>query len=62
VLAGLGAAALPRHVVQGDLDRGKLTSLPEGWRIDPERLGDRLYLVTLPNRCPTAARPRRHGR
>jgi DNA-binding transcriptional LysR family regulator len=55
VQAGLGLAALPRYVAGDGLRSGKLEALLAGWRVDPERLGDRLYLITLPHRYPPPA-------
>jgi len=55
IVSGLGLGALPRYIANDDLQAGTLRALLPAYRFDVERLGDRLYLITLPNTYPTLA-------
>ena len=55
IASGLGLGALPRYIANDDLQAGTLRALLPGYRFDVDRLGDRLYLITLPNTYPTLA-------
>jgi len=55
IASGLGIGALPRYIANEGLEAGTLRALLPGYRFDVERLGDRLYLITLPNLYPTLA-------
>lgn len=53
VLASLGVALLPRYAVWSQLREGALVEvLPE---LEPEGVGDAIYLLTAPNRFPSVA-------
>jgi DNA-binding transcriptional LysR family regulator len=53
VMAGLGVALLPRYAVWSQLRDGELVEvLPE---LEPEGVGNAIYLLTAPNRFPSMA-------
>jgi DNA-binding transcriptional LysR family regulator len=53
VNAGTGIGLLPGYAVRDDVAAGRLVAVLPEWR--PQGLGDRLFILTMPNRHPSQA-------